>query len=212
MTPSRFFGQLFSFLFNPLFMPLFGVAGILYWDTGNGLVVHPMIKTYLLVITAIFHSILPLITLVMMKLFGLTNKLELPNRRDRLAPIAISIVFAVFGYFYITKIPSVNTLFYLLPLGSSVVLVGAFLFTTRFQISLHLMSVGALTATYLLATQFTGSNFLIPVVISILVAGCTAFARITLNAHKPYQVYVGYLVGFTLLYFSVLIFNAILGY
>lgn len=205
MTVSRFFGKLFSFLFNPLFMPLFGVLVVMYW-AGDLLPIHPLAKKFLLIITAIFHSVLPLLTVVLMQLFGLTNKIELPNRRDRLMPIALSMVYAAFGYVFLLKIPQLNMLFYLLPLGSCVVLLVAFLFTMRFQISIHLMSVGALTATYVLAAQFLSANFYVPIIVSIVVAGCTAFARITLNAHKPYQVYWGYTVGFVAQYFSVILF------
>lgn len=205
MKTETFFGKLFSFLFNPLFMPLFGVIGVMYWSDDIAMV--PILKRYVLIITAVFHAILPLFTLIVMKLFGLTPKLELPRRRDRLMPITLSFGYAIFGYFFLMKIPLLNPLFYLLPLGSGVVLLFAFLFTSRFQISIHLMSAGALTATYVLAQQFFGIDFFIPVILSIAVAGLTAFARISLNAHKPYQVYYGYLVGFASLYFSIVAFS-----
>lgn len=205
MTLSRFFGKLFSFLFNPLFMPLLGVFGVVYWAE-NVLPMHPMATRFLLVITAIFHSLLPLLTVVLMQVFGIINKIEIPNRRDRLAPIALSMVYSAFGYVFLLKIPQLNVLFYLLPLGSCVVLLVAFLFTMRFQISIHLMSIGALTATYVLAAQFLYADFYFPIIATVLMAGCTAFARITLNAHKPYQVYWGYTVGFATQYLSVVIF------
>lgn len=210
MRITNFLGKLFSFLFNPLFMPLLGIIGILYWSSDTVMVMHPAMKNYLLLITTVFHCLLPLITVALMKLLGLTSSIELPRRRDRLMPIALSLGYAVFGYFFLVQIPGLDFLFYLLPLGSSAVLLTAFFFTSRFQISIHLMAVGALTATYVLATQFLGMNLFIPVLVSVAIAGCTAFARIRLNAHKPYQVYWGYLTGFAAHYFSVIIFYFLL--
>lgn len=206
MTPSRFFGRLFSFLFNPLFMPLFGMVWVLYYGGSETETMHPVVKRYLLTVTAVFCSVLPLMTLVLMKVFGLAEKLELPRRRDRLMPIAMSAVYAVVGYFFVIKIPHQNPFFYLLPLGSASVLAVAFLCTLRFQVSLHMMGIGALTATYVLAGRFLGGNHLLPLTASLLMAGCTGFARISLNAHKPYQVYTGYLTGFAVQYVAVLLF------
>lgn len=211
MATKRFFGHLFSFLFMPLFMPLFGMVWILYFGGGPETeMMHPVAKTYLLSVTAVFCSLLPLVTLIFMKVFGLTDKMELPNRRDRIMPIAISVVYAVFGYVFILRVPNQNPFFYLLPLGSASVLLIALVCTVRFQISIHLLSIGALTATFVLATQFLGWNYLLPVLASIAIAGCTGFARITLNAHKPYQVYTGYLTGFVTQYVSILFFTWLL--
>ncbi len=71
---------IFSFAFNPLFMPLFGMVWILYYgQSAETELMHPLMKRYLLAITAVFCSLLPLFTLVLMKLFGLTEKLELPG-------------------------------------------------------------------------------------------------------------------------------------
>jgi len=206
MTASRFFGQLFSFVFMPLFIPVFGMVWILYFGGGPETeMMHPVVKTYLLSVTAVFSSLLPLVTLIFMKVFGLTEKMELPKRRDRLMPIAISVVYAVFGYVFVLRVPNQNPFFYLLPLGSAAVLLVALVCTARFQISIHLLSIGALTATFVLATQFLGWNYLLPVLGSIVMAGCTGFARITLNAHKPYQVYTGYLTGFATQYVSMIL-------
>lgn len=187
-------------------MPLFGMVWILYFSqAADTELMHPLMKRYLLSITAVFSSLLPLFTLVLMKVFGLTEKLELPRRRDRLLPIAVSAVYAVFGFYFMTRIPNQNPLFYLLPLGSAVLLLTALAFTSRFQISIHMMAVGALTATFVLTPYFLPANSLYPVLASILVAGFTGFARIVLNAHKPYQVYTGYLVGFAAQYLGVML-------
>lgn len=204
MAASRIFGHLFSFAFNPLFMPLFGMTWILYYGQSTETqLMHPLLKRYLLAITAVFSSLLPLFTLVIMKIFGLTEKLELPRRRDRLLPIAISAVYAVFGFYFVARVPNQNPFFYLLPLASAGVLLVALVFTSRFQISIHLMGVGALSATFVLASQFLAADFLYALLASMLVAGFTGFARITLNAHKPYQVYTGYLVGFAAQYLGM---------
>lgn len=206
---ARAFAQLFSFFFNPLFMPLFGMVWILYFAPApQTQLMHPMLKRYLLSVTAMFSSLLPLFTLVLMKFFGLTDKLELPRRRDRLMPIAVSCVYALLGFYFVQRLPGIiNPLFYLLPLGSAFVLFTALACTARFQVSIHLMGVGALCATFVLAGQFLGVDALIPLLAGIVMAGLTGFARITLNAHKPYQVYAGYLIGFAAQYVSVLLMS-----
>jgi membrane-associated phospholipid phosphatase len=201
---SRRIAVLFSALFNPLFIPLIGMAWILYADQSVHLeIMHPKLKQYLLYVTLIFSTLLPLITLILMKTFGLTMSLELPYRRDRRLPILLSAAYSLFGYLFVRQIPQLNPLFQLLPLGSFCVLLTAYFFTLRFQISLHLMALGGLTGTFTLASRFLGTDYLTPVSISICLAALTAFARIRLNAHKPYQVYSGYLSGFLIHYLSV---------
>jgi hypothetical protein len=201
---SRLMAILFSVLFNPLFIPLFGISWVLFADKSIQVeIMHPKLKHYLLYVTLIFSTLLPLITLILMKIFGLIESLELPYRRDRKLPILLSAAYSLFGYLFVRQIPQLNPLFLFLPLGSFCVLMAAYFFTLRFQISLHLMAIGALTGTFTLASRFLGTDYLSAVYITVGMAAITAFARIRLNAHKPYQVYSGYLSGFLVHYISV---------
>lgn len=204
-TLSYSLARIISLLFNPLFIPLAGITWLLYLDQSvQTEVMNPLLKRYLFYVTLVFSTLLPLVTLILMKVFGLTYSLELPNRQDRLLPLLLSSGYCLFGYAFIRQIPGLNPFFLLLPLGSFCVLAAAFLFTMRFQISLHLMATGALTGTFTLAPRFLGTDYLPAVAFSVAVAAFTAFARIRLNAHKPYQVYSGYLTGFIVQYFSVI--------
>lgn len=208
---TLFFGKLFSYLFNPLIIPLLGIGWILYLDnSAETEIMHPLMKRFILMITLVFSTFLPLVTLMLMRFFGLTEHMSLPKRQDRIMPLLLSIGYCLFGYVFFTRLPSLNPLFYLLPLGTAAVLSVAVLCTFKFQISLHLMAVGALTGTWVLAGYFLGSSYFLPVLLSVVIAACTAFGRIVLNAHKPYQVYVGYLTGFTVQYVSVLMLYRIL--
>lgn len=205
-------GKFFSWLFNPLFMPLYGMGMLLFWNGGETVVIHPSLKWVLLAVTTIFHFLLPLVTLLMTKFFGFADSLELPVRRQRILPLAISAVYAVSGYFFLVKISMLNPLFYLLPLGTAGVLFCALFFTMRFQISIHMMAAGALTSSLVLGGQFLMANFELPIAISIIMASLIGFARISLNAHKPYQVYSGYVAGFMTQYFSVKLIYLFGGY
>ncbi len=203
---SYFTARFISVIFNPLFIPLIGIGWLLYIDRSiQTEVMHPLLKQYLFYVTLVFSTLLPLVTLILMKVFGLAGSMELPYRRDRLLPLSLSAGYCLFGYAFIRQIPNLNPLFTLLPLGSFCVLAVAFLFTMRFQISLHLMAIGALTGTFTLASRFLGADYLHAVALSVGMAAITGFARIRLNAHKPYQVYSGYLTGFMIQYFSVIL-------
>ena len=203
--------KFFSALFNPLFIPIFGIGWILYLSHApEMLIMHPLLKRLILVITLVFSTLLPLMTIVLMKIFGLTNHMELPRRKDRLMPILLSVGYSIFGFVFLIKIPNLNPFFFLLPLGSAAVLLVTFFCTMRFQISLHMAAIGALTGTFLVSGYLLGPYFLLPLLFSILIAGCTGFARIALNAHKPYQVYSGYLTGLVTQSISVLALNYLL--
>jgi len=100
-----------------------------------------------------------------------------------------------FGLFYLLLDINIwNSIKLFIVGGGIAILITAFL-NLKFKISAHMLGVGGLlgvlmSVAYLI--QFNMTPFYIAV---IILAGFIGFARLKLDEHKPYQLYVGFALG-----------------
>jgi len=119
-----------------------------------------------------------------------------------LAPAITTLIYFTLGYFLIKKgeLPLVIYSMYLGGLASVFV---AMLISLKWKISLHAIGIsGVLGGIYGLFKIHEFVN--IPLIIVLIIcSGLVMMSRLELKAHTPAQVYVGFLVGFAIVYLSV---------
>ena len=127
---------------------------------------------------------------------GKIKSLEMQNRRERVLPMLL-IAGAFYGTYYLLKQTSLSGLITLFMVGSTMIVLVALLINYATKISLHMIAWGGLLGTFMgLAIRFQYSLSLL-IFIIILVTGIVATARLKLNAHSPFQIYLGFLLGAT---------------
>lgn len=114
-------------------------------------------------------------------------------------PIIITSIPYIFTLYLMAKLPVPQVLLRIIE-GGVIVLIVAAIISYWWKISLHLMGLGGLTG-FLIASAIHNYFNAIPlVVVAFLISGFLASARLKNGDHRPAQVYVGYLLGFSLVF------------
>lgn len=199
------FANVISYTFNPLLVPVLAAAYLLF---GSDLFILNILnlkaKFVLLGILAFFMFLLPLISLLALMKIGMAENLNLPKRDQRFLPFLLSIGFYGFCYSLLESIDGLPDILIHLVMSGVILLIVALLFTTWFQISIHTMCMGSFVGMLCFIGLFYNADSFIMLLVALLISGLVGFSRLVLNAHKPYQIYTGFLVGLTVQYFSLL--------
>ncbi|KAB2870355.1 MAG: hypothetical protein F9K37_06040 [Bacteroidales bacterium] len=123
----------------------------------------------------------------------------LEKHRERIVPIIITTIPYLFTLYLMAKLPVPQVLLKIVESGV-LILIFAAIVSYWWKISLHLMGLGGLTGFLIASAIHNYFNVIFLVVVAFLISGFLASARLKNGDHKPAQVYVGYLLGFSLVF------------
>lgn len=188
--------QLVSLVFHPLLLGTYLFATLfLYYP----FMFHPQRPSAaLLAIIALTTFLAPAINFVFFRLNGTIRDLRLPNRTDRLLPFGlVSVLYALATLLFHWKLPVPNVAALLLVITALVL--AAAIATLFFKVSVHCLGAWGMTGILLpLAKAEGGGVLVLPVAVSVLIAGGVTAARLYLNAHTPREALAGSLMGITI--------------
>jgi hypothetical protein len=183
-----------SYLFHPLVMPLLAVITVLY--TGSYLTfLNPGTKHLILLVIFLGTCVLPISLFPLYLYRKMISNIHLSVRNERLVPLFISMVFYYFTFHMLRRIPVSGVILSAMAC-STLALFLLMVITTRYNISLHAAGVAGLAGFILAIAIRLGIVLEWQLLTVILMGGIVGFARLQLNAHKPGEVYFGFLVGF----------------
>ena len=194
---SEKIAKIVSILFHPVLVPTLGF--ILLFTSGfyNSMLITDAIRFILLVI---FFSTatLPMLSVAIM---ALNSKFDflMPNSRDRIIPLLFTSVFYYIGFMLLARIHFLPV-FKLFMIASVLLIVALLLISFKWNISIHMAAIGAITATFFALSFRGGVNPMSAIVIVVIVSGLVGTARLVLNKNNLLQVAAGYILGFIILY------------
>jgi membrane-associated phospholipid phosphatase len=189
--------KIVSVLFHPVLLPTLGF--ILLFSSGfyNSMLTTDAIRFILLVI---FFSTatLPMLSIAIL---ALNSKFDflMPNSRDRIIPLLFTSVFYYVGFMLLGRIHFLPV-FKLFMIASVLLIVMLLLISFKWNISVHMAAVGAITATFFALSFRGGVNPLLAIATVVIVSGLVGTARLVLNKNNLLQVATGYFLGFIILY------------
>jgi hypothetical protein len=209
----RYASILISYLFHPLLMVTYMLALLLLINPylfGVGAISDKAAKLLLL---QVFLStfFIPAFAVVMLRLVGMLQSLEMPTRQERIVPYVITGIFYLWLARNFLGNPQIPTAFTCFVLGSTIALFLAFFMNIFSKISAHAVGMGGLVGMVVVTMLFfsygafsihTNAFGTLEVSMSsvliaaVLLAGLVGTARLLLQAHEPMDLYGGYLVGF----------------
>jgi len=192
---QRFSGWI-SAIFHPVFYP---VIVLLLLFTVHSFIIHlPWdIKRFDLLIVSINTLLIPVAYTVIFYRLKLISSLQMGNRQERILPLILYIVFTYVSYFVLKKVHQ-PTIIWQVMLVTAAVTFFSLLVSFRWKISLHLTGIGGLSGMLLLFIFRVSPKFSPLWMISLILAGVLGSARLISNQHKPAEIYLGFLGGFTL--------------
>jgi hypothetical protein len=188
--------RIISVLFHPLIMPSLGF--LMLFNSGTYLAYLPYdYKKMILLIVILCTFIIPLSMIPFFLYQKLIFDINLSKVRERYIPLVISFLLYLFCYFLLKKVP-IPPEYHAFCLGCAASVFIVLLVISKWKISLHMVGIGGLAGliTYLIIHMQVNLEFYL--ILTILVAGLIGTARLILNAHKPFEIYTGFLAGFVI--------------
>lgn len=197
---SRTFANIISYLFHPLLFPAFGTAAIIFANPhlfGNFDFRQQFLWIFLVfVLTFVF----PVVWLVMMRKLQMIDSLKLETTRERIIPYIATATFYLWTYRMFHPSTSntmfANELISSMMLGAAIAIFIGFFINIFMKVSIHAIGAGCFFGLALVLARISDFNLTFLLIGSILVGGMIGTARLVLEAHRPAEIFTGYLVGF----------------
>lgn len=203
----RTLALLISVLFHPLLMATYGCLLLFFGirDTVYDYMTAFDTKWRISIIVFVFSFVFPVVNIYIMYRLKRIPSILLSNRKDRTFPYLMSSLF-YFGLFYLLLDINIWPSIKLFIIGGGIAILLTALLNLRFKISAHMVGIGGLLGVILSISYLIKFNMTFFYVIIILLAGIIGMSRLILEEHKPYQLYLGFLLGFgvqTSLFFAM---------
>lgn len=199
MTPNKgpqlVIGQIISILFHPLFIPGYITAFLLY--------LHPFAfagysdwgRTTKLISVVLLTAFFPAFTVLLLKLLGFADSIQLKTQKDRIIPIVACMIY-YFWIFYVNKNlpdnpPELIEMLCAVFISSIIALTA----NNFLKISLHTIAMGILAAFFVYLAWTSFIPMVLPVAIALLTAGLVGTARLMVSDHSLRELWWGYLTG-----------------
>ncbi len=201
-----------SVLMHPLLMPTLLFALLFYYAP---VITHPInLKTanYLLLAVFITTFLLPMISITALRFSDFMTKdkltaLSIPHRQDRILPFFFTSLFYIITTFmFFTKF-RVNQVMVIVLAAATLIIILVSAITFFIKVSAHSASVGALIGFLLgLGFKYPHERMVWPLLLALLLGGMVMSARLYLDTHRPIDILIGSLLGFTMSLGSILLF------
>lgn len=194
----RFLAMMASYVFHPVFMPTV-MAIVLYRLSPASFAGYtPKMFTAVLLLPIIINTLIfPLIGALLSKGVGFTESIHMKTTKDRIIPLLISMIFYFWAYhvFRSTRDFHVPEILLVLLLGSFWGVIAVFMVNIFLKISMHTAAAGSMLGILLVLMFSSPVNMILPFFIALLIAGIIGTARLILNAHQRFELWLGYAVG-----------------
>lgn len=191
-----------SVVFQPLVMPTL-ICAVILFVVPEATSIPGTAKWSLLVLISLTTLVIPLLSILGMKMTDSINSLHMPDKRERILPFSLISVFYVMTSAFFHYRISVDELILTTLIMITTCLILLTCITYFWKISSHLTGVAGLLALIVVLSMKYGTDALFyPFILSVFTCGAVGTARLALNAHKPIEVYGGFMFGFCWSFFA----------
>lgn len=197
------FANIISYIAHPLLIPTLGLLVISNSGT-YAADLDQRFTQFIYLSVFVFTLMLPAGLIPLFFYSGLAKNIHFSERRERLIPLYITLIFYLAAYFLIKKLP-VSQVYQRFLFAACIAILFVLAISYFWKISAHLTGWGGLVGLVLSLSLRFDTDLMLFLILGILLTGCIGFARLRLNAHNPLQVYSGFLLGFltTLMVFII---------
>lgn len=194
----RVLSLIISVVFQPLVIPSL-VFGLVLFVVPESTSIPEAFKNRIFYLIALSTLAIPMVTIFGLRLSGTLKSVHMADLKDRAIPFSItSIYYALTVYFLFQKEELDPVLWQVLGIIALAIVVLT-LVTFFWKMSAHMTGLGGLiAAVVVLGLRFPTFQPLYPLLGSLVLTGLVGSVRLYLEAHKPLEIYVGLLFGFSL--------------
>jgi hypothetical protein len=191
----RLFAHLLSVFFHPLFIPTYLFLLLMQVVPYEFAGITPWQLTLRLFSVFWWTAFVPAFAIFLLWRLQFVNSIMLLTRKERIVPFIIVMLFYWWQYYlsrHFDNQPIVLRFFYLGIFLSTVV---GLILNSYLKISLHGMAAGGAVAAIVLFSWYYGLPLWVYILLSTLLAGLGASARLLISDHSSREVYIGLLTG-----------------
>jgi len=192
--------QIISILLHPVLMPTYALLLIFKLSHYLDYTTPQSIKLALFLIVIFNTLLMPVFISWLLLKRGLIKSFNMDKREERIVPFLCNTALMMVAYYMISRI-SIPKIFSMLLLGAAASVVIAILINLKWKVSIHMIGIGGITGMFFGLSTFLLIDLRIPILIALVIAGIIGTARLSMGAHRPSQLYLGFLVGFCCEYF-----------
>jgi len=200
----RKLAPIITYLFHPLIMPSLGLFLLLNSGTYPSLL-DPAAKRAILLVMVLGTLVFPLMMLPVLYYRHLVSSYKDATREERLVPQIIILILYIITFVYFQKLP-LNRVIQAYVLSAAVLLLLVILLNLRFHLCTHSAAQGGLTGLIIALIFLYQAPLLLILMLSLLAGGLTGSSRLALGTNRWWEVLAGYLLGFCVVLFSMLIY------
>lgn len=185
-----------SVVFQPLLMPTL-VFGMMLFAVPEATTIPEEFKFRIFFLIVLSTLLIPMISIIGLRLSGMVKSLHMPERKDRAIPFLLTCVYFMLTLFFLYQKSELDPILWQ---GMGVISFSVIVLTVVtffWKMSAHMIGVGGLLAVvFVLGSKFSNFQIVYPLLLVLLLTGSVASSRLYLNAHKPLEVYGGFFMGF----------------
>ena len=198
------FPKLISTIFHPLFMPLLGLILVFNSSTYFSSGIPPAGQWVTILLVFLFTCLMPLLNVLYLHYKGFVDSIYLESKEERRLPYAITVAYYIMLY-YLLKELQLPPILYLIILGCMLASILAFVINLKWKISAHMIGMGGLIGVMIGVSERLTLDLNATLIVLFIIAGLVGFSRLRMNAHNPFQVYLGFIVGLGSLLIMILV-------
>ncbi len=186
--------NIISWIFHPIWMPPTVAIVISLLAPNSFVALTTNTKMQWLAIIVLNTVFFPLLATALMKALGFIESIKMKTSKDRIMPLIASMIFYFWAYqvFKNFQSPQIFKIFFL---GNFLGIIGVFMANIFIKISMHTAAAGGALGAVLILAFIGKINIMTAIIVFTIIAGIIGTARILLKAHKPSEVWLGYVVG-----------------
>lgn len=191
-----------SAVFHPCLLPIYAVVTVLFTDAVYSFYTMS-VKFYLIWVVGLYAAFIPLLAYLLFKHLDGINRMQIDARRLRMLMLLVGAVCYMLCALTLLKLPSLM-LFRKVATAAVMCELFCILVSRRWNISLYLAAMGAVTALFTMLNFVGVVSLFWPFIAAILVSGALASARLYLGRHNGWEVMAGFAGGFVVSSISLL--------
>jgi hypothetical protein len=187
-----------------MFMPLYAMLILFQFNPFVSQSLNENLQNLIYIIIAVFTIIFPLLTALLLKKLKVISSLYMKNAEERKWPFTLTVIWYYLCFEMLLKLQLPKSI-YLMMIGAITVVTVALLVTLKWKVSVHMLGIGGLLGALVGLSYRFNLDWLLIILAVALISGLVGFARLKTKSHNPNQVYVGFIVGFSIELLAVLL-------
>lgn len=173
------------------------VVGLMLFGVPQATSIPEEFKLRIFYLIIMSTMLIPMVTIIGLRLSGMLKSLHMPEVKDRLIPFMVICLYFILTTYFLFQKTDIDPILWLSMSIITTAVVILTIVTFFWKMSAHMTGAGGLLAVVVvLGVKFPSFEVLYPMLSALLLCGLIASSRLYLQAHRPMEIYAGFFAGF----------------